>query len=291
MTDTSLNRGVLPEPEDGKVPTGQPSDPPETAPNRAVDSVICGVVATLLTTVVLADAYYTSIDTTYFSDPPSFRRVLAANFELQGWNFPILAILAVGVVLSVLAVVLSTRSRRRAGRSRKASAGRWLGVVNMVAYGAIAAMLPLQSVETWIFVHTGGEPKAFSASDVLAVVDSISVVDPLSADKSLSVIDARLALDLNKMAVRQDMYVNDHPDTNGAVVTATKPGGTASLTKDDYTLHLSPGNVIAVKVGPSGYCVSGYNKDATKATSPTASMLFRSGLSGGGRGLEPVGTC
>ena len=63
---------------------------------------------------------------------------------------------AVGLVLTVLALVLSklSRRRRRAGGSRKASAGTWLGVIDLVAYGAFAAICALPAFETYSYVNS-----------------------------------------------------------------------------------------------------------------------------------------
>ena len=153
MTDPSPNQRVLPNPQDGRVSTGQPSTLPKTGPNRAVDSLICGAVSTLLTTLVLAEAYYVSLDRTD-SYPGGFREAIARHLELNEFSCWTYATLAVGLVLTVLALVLSKMSRRRVGRSRRASAGRWLGVINLVAYGAFAAICALQALETYIYVHS-----------------------------------------------------------------------------------------------------------------------------------------
>ena len=178
---------------------------------------------------------------------------------------PDVAIAAVTAVLAVLAVVLGTLSRRRAGRSRRASAGRWLGVVSLIAYCACAVVLALLPLENHI------------------VLDG--VLDSAQGDSSF--VDSTLAANLRGIALKQDKYVTAHPDKRGVAVTATTPGGTATvITPDDFLAW--PGSVIAVKVGPSGYCVSGCNKDATAATSPTAAMLYRSD----GHGIQAaVGTC
>ena len=87
-------------------------------------------------------------------------------------------------------------------------------------------------------------------------------------------MDASLKSDLSNMATVQETYVTDNPTMMGFAVIATKPGGTAVLGVMAGGYKASPGNVIAVKVYPSGYCVSGYNGAATKATSAGMSMLW-----------------
>ena len=109
-------------------------------------------------------------------------------------------------------------------------------------------------------------------------------VAPLSVDKSLR-------MDLKNMATAQEAWITDHfgpenPQGHGVAVTATKPGGTARI--GTFTFHASPGNVIAVKVAKNGFCVSGYNKAATTATSATKSLLFNSEKGGQQAG---VGAC
>ena len=94
-------------------------------------------------------------------------------------------------------------------------------------------------------------------------------------------VDESLADDLCNMGWQQKAYINGHPHTDGVAVAATKPGGTASInTAEDF--QASTGNVIAVKVGPAGkgFCISVYNKTATKATSATKSMVSRSNRGG-----------
>jgi hypothetical protein len=87
--------------------------------------------------------------------------------------------------------------------------------------------------------------------------------------------DSSLKLDLKIMAAIQEEYIYDHPGKQYVAVTATKPGGRASVSTPN-DLMTSRGNVIAVKVGLGWFCVSGYNKAATEATSATKSMLFKS---------------
>lgn len=91
--------------------------------------------------------------------------------------------------------------------------------------------------------------------------------------------DSYLKLDLKIMAAIQEEYILDHPGEQYVAVTATKPGGRASVSIPN-DLMMSRGNVIAVKVGPGWFCVSGYNKAATEATSATKSMLFKSDKGG-----------
>jgi hypothetical protein len=195
-----------------------------------VDSLICGVVATLATTLVLSSIYYSSMKPGSFGDAfVSFRGELISATTDSPLVNPDTVVLAVGAVLAVLAVVLSTLSRRRAGRSRKASAGRWLGVGNLIAYGACAAVLALLPLENHIVFDSPEETQSWS-----------------------SWVDSRLAADLQRMAVKQDKYVTAHPDKRGVAVAATTPGGTATVMTPNDFFRSSPGNVIAVKVGPSG---------------------------------------
>ena len=91
-------------------------------------------------------------------------------------------------------------------------------------------------------------------------------------------VDASLKADLKNMATTQETWITDHVTTMGLAVKATKPGGTAKV--GPYRFHASPGNVIAVKVGNDGYCISGYNKTATKATSAKKSLLYKSAKGG-----------
>lgn len=94
-------------------------------------------------------------------------------------------------------------------------------------------------------------------------------------------VDGSLSDDLYNMGWQQNAYINGHGHAEGVAVAATKPGGTASINvPNDF--QASPGNVIAVKVGPAGkgFCISVYNKAATKATSATRSMVLRSNQGG-----------
>ena len=88
--------------------------------------------------------------------------------------------------------------------------------------------------------------------------------------------DEGLMGDLLKMATRQDAYIAGHPAELGFAVAPNGPGGTRTSAGPGFTL--APGNVLAVAVGPDGYCVSGYNPLASRATSPTASMTYRAGF-------------
>jgi hypothetical protein len=90
-------------------------------------------------------------------------------------------------------------------------------------------------------------------------------------------LDKSLSEDIHNMDWEQQAYIKGHEPTEGVAVAATTPGGTASINNvGDF--QASPGNVIAVKVGPAGkgFCISVYNKAATKATSATQSMIFKS---------------
>ena len=94
-------------------------------------------------------------------------------------------------------------------------------------------------------------------------------------------VDRSLTDDLYNMGWRQDEYITAHRGSEGVAVAATKPGGTASInTPNDF--QASPGNVIAVKVYPAGkgFCISVYNKAATKANSASNSMLDKNNNGG-----------
>jgi len=95
---------------------------------------------------------------------------------------------------------------------------------------------------------------------------------------------------MKNMATQQETWLTDHTGPEdiayGVAVTATKPGGTAKIGK--LAFHALPGNVIAVKVVKKGYCISGYNKAATKAISATKSLVYKSAAGG----IQPgVGAC
>jgi hypothetical protein len=91
--------------------------------------------------------------------------------------------------------------------------------------------------------------------------------------------DAALKADLKNMATIRETYIVDHPNEMGVPVTATEPGGHATVIGAERFVS-TPGNVIAVKVGPSWYCISGYNTVATEATSANKSMLYKSDQGG-----------
>jgi hypothetical protein len=94
-------------------------------------------------------------------------------------------------------------------------------------------------------------------------------------------VDGSLSDDLYNMGWQQNAYINGHGNAEGVAVAATTPGGTASINNTN-DFQASVGNVIAVKVGPAGkgFCISVYNTAATKATSATRSMVFRSNQGG-----------
>ena len=80
---------------------------------------------------------------------------------------------------------------------------------------------------------------------------------------------------MKAMATMQEAYIITNPGEVGFEVAATSPGGAAAVPDGAFTAHT--GNVIAVEVGPDGYCVSGYNAGSRYAKSPTASMVYRAG--------------
>jgi len=90
-------------------------------------------------------------------------------------------------------------------------------------------------------------------------------------------VDRSLSDDIYDMGWQQNVYIEGHAQTEGVAVAATKPGGTATI-NNASDFEASPGNVITVKIGPAGkgFCISVYNKAATKATSATKSMVFKS---------------
>jgi hypothetical protein len=102
-------------------------------------------------------------------------------------------------------------------------------------------------------------------------------------------VDRSLSDDIYDMGWHQNVYIEGHAHTEGVAVAATKPGGTASINAaEDF--EASPGNVIAVKVGPAGkgFCISVFNAKATKATSATRSMVFKTN---GGGSQAALGAC
>ena len=161
---------------------------------------------------------------------------------------------------AIPAIILGVKGRRaaREGRTESggmATTGLWLGSVNVVV-GLL--MIPL------VF----------------------AVVIPVFLNQRQKGIDVTLAGDMNKMAALQYGYMKANPGRKGFHVPATSPGGMVKV--PGVAFAASPGNVIAVKVGPKGFCVSGYNAAASHATSPTASKVFPSDL----KGIEAgVGTC
>ena len=119
---------------------------------------------------------------------------------------------------------------------------------------------------------------------VLAVL--LAIVVPVFLNQRHKGIDEVLVGDMKKMATLQNAYVNANPGKKGFGVAATSPGGT--VTAPGVAFTSSPGNVIAVVVGPKGFCLSGYNAGASVAISPTASKVYLSGS----KDLEAgVGTC
>ena len=161
---------------------------------------------------------------------------------------------------AIPAIILGVKGRRAAREGRTpnggmATAGLWLGIVDLV-------VAPL----------------------VLAVL--LAIVVPVFLNQRHKGIDEVLVGDMKKMATLQNAYVNANPGKKGFGVAATSPGGT--VTAPGVAFTSSPGNVIAVVVGPSGFCLSGYNAGASVAISPTASKVYLSGS----KDLEAgVGTC
>jgi hypothetical protein len=87
--------------------------------------------------------------------------------------------------------------------------------------------------------------------------------------------DGRLSNDMRDMVVAQNGYILAHPKEKGRPVAAAAPGQALTIVeRDDFPT--SVGSVIAVKVTPDGYCVSGYNQGATTANTATKSMLYKS---------------
>ena len=91
--------------------------------------------------------------------------------------------------------------------------------------------------------------------------------------------DAALKSDLKFMATIEESYITDHPNEMGYPVPATRSDGHASDIGGNR-LPFRPGNVIAVKVGPAGYCISRYNKAGAKANSATKSFVYKSDQAG-----------
>lgn len=163
-----------------------------------------------------------------------------------------------GWFTAVPAIVLGVKGRRAAREGRTpnggmATTGLWLGIVNMVV--------------------------------TLMVGILVAMAIPVFLNQRHKGVEASLKSDLKNMAVMQETYIQDHPETLGVAVPATSPGGRVTA---PVVFTSSAGNVIAVVVGPDGYCVSGYNPQASVAISPSASKLFRSNE--GGLQAE-VGTC
>jgi len=119
-------------------------------------------------------------------------------------------------------------------------------------------------------------PKASASLSPAPTPTTIPTQAPAAQGSQMAMAtDAALRSDLKNMAVVQETYIMDHPNEMGVPVTATKPDGLATVIGGNRFVS-TPGNVIAVKVGPVGYCISGYNKDATRATSATKSMVYKS---------------
>ncbi|MGV8910637.1 MAG: hypothetical protein ACOH1Y_16795 [Propionicimonas sp.] len=94
-----------------------------------------------------------------------------------------------------------------------------------------------------------------------------------------AVADRMVTGDLLNMARMQDEYIKTHPRKHGFALTASRAGKPLTITfpNDFPTL---PGNVVAVRVSPDGYCVSVYNKYASKANKAAKAALFKSAVGG-----------
>jgi len=168
--------------------------------------------------------------------------------------------LFLGWLTAIPAIIFGVKGRRaaREGRTQNggmATTGLWLGIVNMVVAPLALGLL-------------------------------LSIFIPAFLNQRARGIDAGLKSDLTGMATLQEIYIIDNPTEMGFEVAATSPGGKTRALGGTLTTH--PGNVIEVKVGPGGYCVSAYNPGASRAKSPTASMVY---LSAAGGLQSAVGAC
>lgn len=159
-----------------------------------------------------------------------------------------------------VAIVAGVKGRRAAREGRTpnggmATAGLWLGIVSVTA-----ALLTIPLI--------------------------FAVLIPVALNQRQKGIDAVLVSDMKKMSTLQYAYIDANRGKMGFEVAATSPGGSATTPGVAFTS--SPGNVIAVKVGPRGFCLSGYNAASSKANSPDASKVYLSGAAG----IEPgVSSC
>jgi hypothetical protein len=156
--------------------------------------------------------------------------------------------LGFGWFAAIPAIIFGVKGRRAAREGRTpnggmATTGLWLGIANLV-------------IGTFVFLLL------------------LAIAIPVFQNQRAKGIDVGLRSDMRAMSTLQEAYVLDNPGEMGFEVAATSPGGTATASRGTLTTH--PGNVIAVKVGPEGYCVSAYNPGASQAKSAAASMLFRS---------------
>jgi hypothetical protein len=185
--------------------------------------------------------------------PPPKSPVAALVFGILSWC-------GFGWLAAIPAIVLGVKGRRAAREGRTpnggmATAGIWLGATNMV-------------IGTLIFVFF------------------MSILIPVFLNQRKKGIDVTLKSDMTRMATLQYDYVTANPGKKGLDVPATSPGGTVMAGGVSFTS--SAGNVISVVASPKGYCVAGYNPEASAAISPTASKIYLSRT----QGFEPgIGTC
>jgi type IV pilus assembly protein PilA len=199
------------------------------------------------------------------SAPPQYSAGPTGSLSAES-KLPLIALIC-GIVswlglwmfTAIPAIIFGVKGRREAREGRTpnggmATAGLWLGVTNLVI-GTIVFLLIVTAIPVFLSQRAKG-------------------------------IDAGLKSDLTGMATLQETYIMDNPTEMGFEVAATSPGGKATALGGTLPTH--PGNVIEVKVGPGGYCVTGYNPGASRAKSPTASMVY---LSADGGLQSAVGVC
>ena len=124
--------------------------------------------------------------------------------------------------------------------------------------------------------------QGFTLIELLVVIIIIGILAaiaiPVFLNQRKKGVDASIKSDLKNMATTQETYITDNPTLQGLAVTASN-GGTATLGTD--TFRASPGNTIVVTLGTSGgYCIKGYNTNASTAVDTGTALTYDS-LKGG----------
>jgi type IV pilus assembly protein PilA len=203
-----------------------------------------------------------------YSAPPQYSAGPSGALPMAETKSPLIALVCgilswcgLWLFTAIPAIIFGVKGRREAREGRTpnggmATAGLWLGIANVV----LGTLL------------------------LIGIVSAVAI--PVFLNQRAKGIDAGLKSDLKRMATMQETYIAANPSEMGFEVAATSPGGTATAVGGTVTTQ--PGDVIEVKVGPEGYCVSAYNPGASLAKSPTASMLY---LSESGGLQSAVGVC